>query len=202
MQLRLLRLSQAGCPISLATLLVQLRPGLVRLARSASAWPWTVAHGHRDICAEVQGGFVETAFAVDIDRRRHRVAANLVNDTRQRLWRSSPIGWPSGGETRPHWQPESQRHMRSDDECPHGVAAISTVETILDLQRHLQAPSSGGKTQGDTSEMAYLAWVEEYPLTEVAERLGRSPGAVANRLHRLRTQLRTELCVAATPGVT
>lgn len=201
MQLRLLYLSQAGCPIALATLLVQLRPGLTRLARSASTWPWTVAHGHREICAEVQGGFLETVFELDVERRRHRVAANLVNDTRQRLWRSSPVGWPSGSESPPSWQANwqtnwqlrSRSDMRGDAVCPDGTTALSTVETVLDLRRHLQSPTSGGTTPRDTSEMAYLAWVQEYPLSEIAERLGRSPGAVANRLHRLRTQLRAEL---------
>ncbi len=189
MQVQLVRLSQNGCSRALATLVVQLRPGLVRLARSAALWPWTMLNSHSEACSEVQAAFIESVFSVNVQRRQNRMAANLVNDTRQHLWRSSPIGWRSGNQDRPTWH----HGLADHNECPESTDAMSRVEIMVDLGSRLrQPPRDGSAPSAATVEMAYLAWVEGYRLAEVADRVGHSPGAVANRLHRLRTQLRSE----------
>ncbi len=182
MQRRLVSMAQDGDDIAVAALVVQLRPGLARLARSVLQWPWTLSGSHRDACEDVQATFIESALKLDLERRGTRVAANLINDTRQRLWRASPAGWASGQQQSP---PSLQSNDANHDH-------LGRSEAIIDLGRHLRNLDTDRASSIVTAEMAYLAWVQEYPLSDIAAQTGHTPGAVANRLHRLRRQLRTQ----------
>lgn len=175
-QAHLVALAQSGSSCATATLMVQLRPGLVRLAGTAASWPWSTSDS-QEARGDVQAAFLEVLYGLDLQRRRKRVAANLINDTRQRLWRASPVGWSTGRSL----QIEPAPGAHTGDEA--------RTDVVVDLGRVLRLIE---RHRPETSRMVYLAWIEERPVAEVAGRLGVSPATVANRLYRLRNQLRVE----------
>ena len=71
---------------ALATLIVQLRPGLVHLI----GWAARNYHGDRwsEADDDVVGLFGETVLHHRLDRRPRLIAANLLLDTRQKIWRA------------------------------------------------------------------------------------------------------------------
>ncbi len=179
MQAALVELTQSGSAEAGLTLLVQLRPGLVRLAQSASHWEWIMSH---DVREETQATFFEVLFGHDLNRRPRRIAANLLLDTRQRLWRRHPRSGP----------PTMPTSLSSEIA---GSTSASNWVTELEIWLHLQdgvneLPGSEDSRQL-TATMAYLAWFEGKPVAMVASELGVTPQTVATRLYRLRRILRS-----------
>jgi hypothetical protein len=88
MQAALVALAQEHETMAATTLAVQLRPGLTRVVRLALAGGCWVT-GPDDAPYHVLGVFYETLMRHPLERRPTKIAANLVQDTRQRIWRTS-----------------------------------------------------------------------------------------------------------------
>ncbi len=186
MQHDLVVLAQEGDGDAAITVLVQLRPGLLRLARSRArvvgeSWPET--------CDEVRAVFNETLYRHRLDRRPNRIAANLILDTRQRLYRGvtprSPVtpppgaaSWRAGPGLRPGPGPE-------------------VVDSAWMLRRAIDRLPGSSRSRAITAEAAYRRWILDQPRSEVAGALGLRPAALDTRLHRLRRVVRQELEQAA-----
>lgn len=192
-QYRLAALAQDGCVRATATMIVQLRPGLIRVANASCRWPWRHATTPDEARSEVLATFLEVLLTTDLQRRGRRVAANLVNDTRQRLWRTSPAGWKPSTTRRPAAAGLPDSHHDRAQVTIVGSAATAIDEqadsdAVLDLTRVLRHTAVDAP---DTAHMAYLAWFEERSVADIGARLGFPPSVVANRLYRLRRRLRT-----------
>jgi len=176
MQAALVSLAQGGSAEAGLTLLVQLRPGLIRLARTAANWEW-IRVG--DINEEVQATFFETLFRHDLGRRGHKIAANLLLDTRQKMWRSQPRSGPPtisiGDEPSPGHRP---------------VPQVDEVGLWLHLREAVRDLPGSDESRQLTATMAYRAWIEEESSTTIARDLGVAPQTVSTRLYRLRRILR------------
>ncbi len=188
MQATLVSLAQSGSAESGITLLTQLRPGLVRLARSACGWEWILDH---DVTDEVQATFFEVLYRHDLDRRPARIAANLLLDTRQKLWRRVPRAGPptvaftdssdDGGPPSAHLRP---------DRISSEPSWVGGVEMWMHLQHGVNDLPGSEASKRLTAAMAYRAWIEDEPTTTIASDLGVAPQTVATRLYRLRRILR------------
>lgn len=183
----LVALAQTGEGPAGLTLLVQLRPGLLRLAARQGA---VAGLARNEACDEVRSAFVETLYRHRLDRRPCRIAANLVLDTRQRLgredrWRDrlvplSPplleLAGPSPGRDGPG----------QGDPGP-------AIETRSTLRRAVDRLPGTEASRRLTAEAAWRAWFLEEPRASIAADLGLAPAAVTARLHRLRRAVRREL---------
>lgn len=172
----LVALAQAGHGDAALTLLVQLRPGLLRLVRvrvgiSGEAWP--------EACDEVRAAFHETLYRHRLDRRPRQIAANLVLDTRQRLRRAD------GPRPVP---PPPLFHLPHASAGP-GPEALTVVVT---LRRAIDRLPGSSASRALTAEAAYRSWILDQPRPEVADALGLRPDALDTRLHRLRRVVRQE----------
>lgn len=188
MQATLVSLAQDGSAEAGITLLVQLRPGLMRLARSALGWEWISNH---DVSDDVQATFFEVLYRHDLERRPNRIAANLLLDTRQKMWRRVPRSGPPT---------VSLAMASSDDRCLDRSEALadrggeSSWVAGIDLWLHLQDSVNGlpgsDESRRLTATMAYRAWIEDESTSAIAADLGVAPQTVATRLYRLRRILR------------
>ncbi len=183
MQAVLVAEAQRGDPAAAATLLVQLRPGLVALTR------WAASSDRRfatfdDAAAEVTSAFGEVVMRHRLDRRPRRIAANLLLDTKQRIWRD-------GG-----------RQARLDDVAVAAARAgdpgIDAVDRRIDelalvdtVARTLVALGGTPSSRRLSAEVAYRAWVMEESSSEIAVDTGLAAEAVRTRLCRLRRQIRS-----------
>ena len=176
MQAALVALAKQGNGEAATTLLVQLRPGLHRLTRSAAAsahLPWP------DAVDEVRAVFFETLCRHRLERRPHHIAANLLLDTRQRLTRAQrrSVG-PAGGPALVGSSPAN-----ADADPISRLLVTQVLRTGLD-----RLPGSeASKTL--TATIAYRAWVLDEARSDIAEDLGIDPETVTTRLHRLRTRI-------------
>ncbi len=191
MQAALVAMAQADSAAAGLTLLVQLRPGLVRLGRAARQWDWIMSH---DVSDEVQATFFEVLLGHNLERRPSRIAANLLLDTRQRLWRRLPRAGPptvglstaaAGRDTAgrglsvdPPWRPTFEGQW------------VEGVELRLALRDGVQSLPGSAASRALTATMAYRAWIHDEPMSAIAVDLGVAPQTVATRLYRLRRTLR------------
>ncbi len=170
------------------TLLVQLRPGLVRLARSAAGWDWY--HGF-DAAEETQATFFEVLYNLNLERRGRAVAANLVLDTRQRLWRRCPAGryrtdGPPAGQPSPGLGPGPGQSTGRDSTADPVVAAV-------DVQRHLAALPGSPASRQLSTDIAHRAWFQDQPSRLIAAELGLQRHTVDSRLYRIRESMRESM---------
>lgn len=180
--------AQQGKVEAALTLLVQLRPGLVRLARTAAGWDW---YDGLDAVEETQATFFEVLYNLDLDRRGRAVAANLVLDTRQRLWRRCPVGRrrraePAPGPA-PQWGDEAIARPLSRDSTADPVVAL------IDVQRHLASLPGSPASRRLSASIAYRSWFEDQPSRLIASELGLRRHVVDSRLYRIRESLRESL---------
>ncbi|MEL6983877.1 MAG: hypothetical protein AAFO29_15735, partial [Actinomycetota bacterium] len=177
----LVALAQSGHGDAAVTLLVQLRPGLLRLVRSRARYTgetWAEAGD------EVRAVFHETLYRHPLHRRPQRIAANLVLDTRQRLLRA--------GGGRPPAPPLSEQGVTTAaGPDPDELAVAWTLRRAID-----RLPGSSA-SRALTAEAAYRAWILDQPRSEVADAVGLRPAALDTRLHRLRRVVRQEWAEAA-----
>lgn len=181
LQRDLVALAQDGDGDAAVTLLVQLRPGLLRLVRgrvvaTAESWP--------EACDEVRAAFHETLYRHRLDRRPRQIAANLLLDTRQRLLRAS---WPR--QVAP--PPPSPVQATAAGPGPEALTVAITLRRAID-----RLPGSSA-SRALTAEAAYRAWVLDQPRPVVADALGLRQAALDTRLHRLRRVVRQEWDQAA-----
>lgn len=182
MQAALVALSQDGEGDAAHLLLVQLRPGLTRLTRWAAGtgrWPW------EESTDEVRATFFETLYRHRLDRRPHKIAANLILDTKQRLHRSRP------GPT-PGLRPTGDGRGTAADTETLDALATGHPDPTSDLAVRTTILAAVGRLPGSpssrelTATVAYRAWILDQPRSTIAADLGLRSGTVAVRLHRLR----------------
>ena len=180
MQAALVRLSQDGDSNAVATLLTQLRPGL----GSLSAW-LVRADPRLDrfdaAAAEVVSTCSETIMRHDLDRRPAKIAANLLLDTRQKLWRAVARERPSSCEL-----PEAAA-MTGETEV-----VSATIDLVGSVARALHRLGGSEPSRQLTAELAFRAWFLDEPSGEIAADLGLRGQMVRTRLCRLRTAVRHE----------
>jgi DNA-directed RNA polymerase specialized sigma24 family protein len=182
MQAALVRRAQDGERGAFLALVTQLRPGLTSIVRRARADPGLGTGSETE--DEVLATFGEVLMAHDLARRPHRIAANLLLDTRQRLWRSRERrarvegalrrGVGAGPPPRPT-QPE-ERAVELDL-----TGAVSTA---------IQHLAGNDRSRRLTAEAAYRAWFLDQPCDQIAAELGMGHEAVRTRLCRLRSSVR------------
>lgn len=183
MQAALLHLAQNGDSAAATTLFVQLRPGLGSLA----AWLARIdASDHRFESAanEVRSAFHEVVMHHDLVRRPRKIAANLILDTRQKLWRDMGRANRSAEVELESADVSGAASPTTDDLVERLHLRASLVKAIDDL---------GGSPNSRrlTAELAFRSWFLEEPGPEVAGELGLARNAARTRLCRLRRVVRT-----------
>ncbi len=218
MQAALVRLAQAGDQAAASTLIVQLRPGLTRVAwrawhrRCAGPRPFASMADTRD---EVLSAFGETLARHRLDRRPARIAANLVLDTHQRLWRAAGrddraaaaaaalsvaaagravrVGAGSGtGRYGPGTG--GAEPVAGGGAGVGGIGSPDDVAGALDLTTAVatalhRLPGSEASRRL-SAELAFRAWILDEPSALIARELGLGRKTVDVRLCRLRTLVR------------
>jgi hypothetical protein len=191
MQAALVAQAQDGDEDAVRTLVVQLRPGLVGVVwraynrRGAGAGSFgSMAEAQ----CEVLSAFGETLARHRLDRRPERIAANLLLDTRQRLWRAAG---------------RDNRAQNLIDAGPPAALTSNPVEPIdgaLDLvaavASALDQLTGTVDSRRLTAQLAYRAWILDEPSVLIARELGLERKTVDTRLCRLRAAVRR----ASTPS--
>ncbi len=183
MQAALVERAQAGDTMALMTLTVQLRPGLKRLIRfdrSRSEVGRTVA----EIEDDVVGLFSEVVLSHSLDRRPGRIAANLVLDVRQKLWRAR-----CRARRHPPTESYDGRPAAEPPAADHQDRIVERLDLASDVSTVLAGLARDERSRRVTSEAAYRSWVLGEPSATVAETVGLRPDAVRARLSRLRTAM-------------
>jgi len=202
MQAALVRLAQAGDQAAASTLIVQLRPGLAGVAwrawhrRCAGPRPFASMADTRD---EVLSAFGETLACHRLDRRPTRIAANLVLDTHQRLWRAAGRDDRAAAAAAVVSVAAAGRAARSGaagppDEAASPAGSPDEVAGALDLTTAVAAavhrlPGSEASRQL-SAELAFRAWILDEPSALIARELGLGRKTVDVRLCRLRALVR------------
>lgn len=185
MQAALVSLAQQGDSAAVTTLLVQFRPGLGSLA----AWLSRTDPRHPPFEAaqrDVRSTFCEVIVGHDLHRRPRKIAANLILDTRQGLWRAlrrESIGADlDAGTGRPRYSADS----RTDD----AAAELDLVASVADALERLSGSDASRRL---TAELAFRTWFLEEASADVAMELGLARNAARTRLCRLRQQMQLHL---------
>lgn len=197
MQAALVRLAQTGDQAAAGTLIVQLRPGLTGVAwrawhrRCAGPRPFTSLADTRD---EVLSAFGETLACHPLDRRPARIAANLVLDTHQRLWRAAARDDRAAAAAAAVSVTAAGRAARAGAGWAGGRSGPDDVAGALDLTAAVAAalhrlPGSEASRRL-SAELAFRAWILDEPSALIARELGLGRKAVDVRLCRLRTLVR------------
>jgi len=193
MQAALVDLAQSGDQEALTTLVVQLRPGLLRLLR------WVRASAIRtespsDTESEVLGTLTETVLDHSLQRRPRLIAANVLLDTRQKIWRAqgramrsrdamARAAWSGvGGDGGPIGHGE-RPELRPD-------LAVGAIDLVGDVAAALGTLPVTASSRRLTAEVAYRAWILDEPSGAIAAQVGLRPDAVRARLSRLRSAVR------------
>ena len=189
MQAVLVDLAQRGDDIAPLTLVVQLRPGVLRIVNTVRRRPerW---HERRDeTVADVVGALTETIMRHPLARRPSAIASNLLLDTRQRLDRAErragrlpttalthPVAEPAGSPPR-----GSQPSVGAPEQVIDRLDAVAALTTVLD------DVARSSESRRLTAEVAFRAWFLEERSPDIGAAVGLQPDAVRARLSRLRT---------------
>lgn len=190
MQAALVRLAQAGDQAATSTLIVQLRPGLTRVAwrawhrRCAGPRPFASMADTRD---EVLSAFGETLARHRLDRRPARIAANLVLDTHQRLWRAAGRDDRAAAAAVAVSVAAAGRAVRAGS-GPDEVAGTLDLTTAVAAAIHRLPGSEASRRL--SAELAFRAWILDEPSALIARELGLGRKTVDTRLCRLRALVR------------
>lgn len=177
MQAALVSLTQGGDAEAAVALLVQLRPGLVRLVRQLLA---TRACSNRDAVEEIRAVFFEVLAGHSLERRPSRIAANLLLDTRQRLHR--------GAAKRPTLTLVPDLPSAATP-AADAFASVLAYETLRAAASTLPGSPASRRL---TADLGYRAWVLGQPRSDIARELELGPQGVRSRLHRFRAAIRSE----------
>jgi len=187
MQASLVGLAQSGDDNAASTLIVQLRPGLIALTnRTLRLNQYCETFG--DTSNEVVGVFSEVLLRHRLDRRPARIAANLLLDTRQRIWRSHQRNARLDLSTTPTAQVVLESAPSADSYHPD--AAVNTLDVMDDLAAALGGLGGSVESRRLTAHLAYRAWIMDEAPDQIAADLRIAPGTVNTRLCRLRSRLR------------
>ena len=185
LQADLVALAQDGEGWAAITLLVQLRPGLLRLVRTLER---TARLAGPEAVDEVRAEFHQTVWHHRLDRRPRRIAANLILDTRQRLTRRS------GRRVEQAAVLISLDRLTGPIPVPHQPVGTDRPESdlapTLALRRAIESLPGTPDSRALTATAAYRAWFLDQPHEAIASELGVERAAVAARLHRLRAIVR------------
>jgi hypothetical protein len=178
MQAALVALAQEHETMAATTLAVQLRPGLTRVVRLALAGGCWVT-GPDDAPYHVLGVFYETLMRHPLERRPTKIAANLVQDTRQRIWRTSDGPRAKG--------PGLTRTTAMADEQPEPEAVLDLVAEVTWALGQLAGSEASRRL---TAELAVRAWILDQSRLTIAREVGLGHRADNTRLCRLRSVVR------------
>lgn len=184
MQAALVRLAQQSDSAAVTTLLVQFRPGLGSLAAWLSRTdprrpPFDTAG------RDVRSAFCEVIMAHDLHRRPRKIAANLILDTRQVLWRAlrrETVGAELEALT-------GRPPARADGPADDAVAELDLVASVADA---LERMSGSEASRRLTAELAFRTWFLEESSADVATELGLARNAARTRLCRLRQHMQLD----------
>ena len=188
MQAGLVRLAQSGDAAAATTLMTQLRPGLVSLTR------WVIAVDRRfhhvdEAEAEVVSVFWETLMRHRLDRRPRKIAANLLLDTRQHIWRSggrqarTDAASVAAARTAAGPGDELARYDPPEE-------VVGQIDVLTSVAAALSGLSGSSRSRQLTAQLAYRSWILDEPNVEIARDLGLGSEAVNTRLCRLRSAVR------------
>ncbi|MFV0259256.1 MAG: RNA polymerase sigma factor [Acidimicrobiales bacterium] len=196
MQAALVELAQHGEDGAAATLVVQLRPGLQRLAgRVAATDP---RYGSvDDAAAEVLSVVSERILAHRLDRRPARIAANLILDTRQQIWRAGVRHGRVVDAARAAAEVAPTPAGPGPDAPTAPEAAVGRMVVVAAVRDALDDLPGTDRSRRMTAELAWRAWFLDQPSTEIAAELGLSRTMISARLYRLRSRVRSRLSAAA-----
>ncbi len=169
MQAALVSLSQHGDQDAISTLTVQLLPGLRKLVRT---------YGPRgQTSQEVLSFFYETLVRHKLEKRPRKIAANLLLDTKNKLYR------------------QNLRVEKEQDKSEQGFAADSFENSVVericlhnDFKKAIDSQSS--KQRQTTALLAFGKWVMGEDIATLAQRHQLSATATATKLWRLKTAVR------------
>jgi len=198
MQAALVAEAQRRDDEALATLIVQFRPGLVHLiawaARNYRSGRWAEADD------DVVATFGEVILHHRLDRRPRLIAANLLLDTRQKIWRAEgkesrsrqavltaaalAAPGPSAGLEAAGPSPEMQPDL-----------VVEELTLIGQLANAIESLPGSPSSRRLTAEVAYRAWVLDEANSCIATEVGLAPDAVRARLSRLRSVVRDSVAM-------
>lgn len=177
----------ASDDLAARVLLQLLLPGLKDLARR---YRWMGEP--EEVAAVVVVAAYERIRTYPIERRPVRIAANVVEDTRQHLWRRAKReertwGTPSeDGWATPF---VAGTLDEESDDCQAG-----TPEGLPEL---LEWALAEGHLRADAVELLLLTRAHEVPIAELCQRSGESPQTVRRRRLRAENRLRAAVAAAA-----
>ncbi len=175
MQACLVRLAQSGCGYAGMALACQLEPGLRKIAR-------TTAFGYSEPASEVMSAFFEVLFSHNLTKRPNKIAANLLLDTRQKIFRA-------GKRDMIHFQAADA--LRSYDFRTHDKLEIDTTLWIGEVVSKALASYAKPKERRLIKHLIFQHWILERPLVEVSQELNLSKSAATTKLWRFRNLLKT-----------
>lgn len=183
MQAGLVRLAQGGDEAAAATLISQLRPGLSSIARWAASFDrrFTVVD---EAASEVLSVFGEAVMRHRLDRRPTKIAANLLLDTRQRVWRAG------GRQARIDSAAVTAARSAATGHRTNLEDVASQLELVASITTALNQLGGSSSSRRLTAELAFRAWFLEEPCAMIAQELGLGPSVVRTRLCRLRSDVR------------
>ena len=191
LQAALVGLAQEGDGAALATLVVQLRPGLIHLIHAVRRRREGAADGVVD---EVVGEFTAVSLDHSLARRPRRIAANLLLDTRQRLWLAD--GGRRGADLAT--DPTSAALTPADHPAVGPESVVETLDLVAKVADALDGLPGTERSRRLTAEVAYRAWILDQATSTIGDEVGLRPDAVRARLSRLRTSVqRPDLVPAA-----
>lgn len=182
MQAALVGLAQRGDQAAMTTLIVQLRPGLLRLVR------WVRTTYRRDEPAgdtvhDLLGLFAETVMRHPLERRPRLIAANLLLDTKQKIWRAETRARRLSAEV----ALDGDDRLVSHPDTDHVAARL---DIFGGMSAALGAMPGTAASRRLTAEVAFRAWILDEPSGDIAAEVGLRPAAVRARLSRLRAAVR------------
>jgi len=184
MQAALVALAQAGDGDASITLVTQMRPGLLRVARSLFSRCHSAFGTLSEVVIETQANFFQVLFDHSLECRPHKIAANLILDTRQRMYRARQREMKLPTVSANKWD-RSDQLSASPDINNHDVADL--------LSSAIQSLPGTTESHKLTAELAYRVWILGDSQAQVAQELDLSERLVTTRIYRLRMAMRTSL---------
>ena len=174
MQASLVRLTQANFSYAGLALVLQLRPALKNLSK------FSKCPAERD--SEVLSYFYEVLLSRDLNKRPNKIAANLVLDTKQKLYRKMM----KANRLEKTLQSQSVvEYYRKESawgiESP--IVTVEIIKSALNMQKNTQSNLR-------LSEIAFRHWIVGDSIQEIADKFSLSKTAVTTKLWRLRKKIK------------
>lgn len=156
--------------VAARTLLQCLAPGLCRLAGKYGA-------RDPDVVSEVIAAAYERIRTYPIDRRPRAIAANVIADTHQKLWRA---------------RQKKQVETCALEECATAAAPVEETATQELVQLVAEAVKAGRLTR-EAAEVIVLTRVYDVDIASLAEAEGLDPQTMRQRRRRAEARLVAEV---------